>query len=113
MNPYTCHLTINNPNGLDDFTEIAGFHLANRGNADVTFLSATFQNTRNIPSIICRQFPNIRELYMSASNIETIGESSFSGCANLQQVTLVMNRIGAIPDNTFRTNIHLTNLNMA
>ncbi|KAL7015049.1 hypothetical protein ACKWTF_016261 [Chironomus riparius] len=113
MYPYTCHLTINNPNGLDDFTEIAGFHIANRGNADVTFLSATFQNTRNIPSIICRQFPNIRELYMTASNIENIGESSFAGCDNLNQVTLVMNRINAIPDNTFRSNIHLTILNMA
>lgn len=111
--PYTCHLTINNPIGLDNFVTIPGQHLPGRGNVDVTSLSASFQNTVNIPSVICRQFPNIQDLYMTSNNIQVIGESSFAGCGNLLQVSLVMNNIMGVPGNTFRNNPQLAVLNLA
>jgi hypothetical protein len=105
--PYTCQLTINNPAGSDDFTTIPGNHLPNRTNEDVQLVDAFSQNTLNIPSVICRQFPNLVDLYMTVSNIQIINESSFAGCRHLRSATLVYNAIQAVPANTFRNNPNL------
>lgn len=105
--PYTCQLTIQNPQGSDAFTSIPGQHLPNKSNADVELVDAFSQNTLNIPSVICQQFPNLVDLYMAVNNIQIIQESSFAACRNLRSATLVYNAINSIPANTFRNNPNL------
>lgn len=105
--PYTCDLTLINPNGLDNFDNIQGDHLESRGNDDVTLVNAYNQNSPIVPSIICRQFPNLRTLYLSNCNIQTINETAFAGCANLEQIMLSFNGITEIPAFTFRNSPNL------
>lgn len=98
---YECLMAINNPVG-GDFEDIEGDHLAERSNEDVIDVQAIMQNTRNIPSVICRTFPNTEDLSIEVSNVEFIDESSFEHCANLWRVNLNVNSIASVPDNTFR-----------
>lgn len=102
--PYTCDLTLVNPDGRDDFNRIEGNHLSNRSDVDVVMVNAFNQNSRIVPSVICRQFPSLKDLYISSSNIETINESAFADCANLVHILLSINRITEVPGNTFRNN---------
>jgi Leucine-rich repeat (LRR) protein len=104
---YTCALTISNPNGRDDFTEITGTHLTNRTNADVEYIDAFGQNSRNVPQIFCQQFPNTRTIYMSASGVAEVTENSFSGCAQLNTVALVFNSLTSLPNGLFGSNPQL------
>lgn len=105
--PYTCQLTIDNPEGSDAFTTIPGQHLPNRTDADVQVVDAFSQNSLNIPQIICQQFPNVVDLYFAVSNVQIIQESSFSGCTNLRSAILIYNAIHTVPANTFRNNPNL------
>lgn len=103
---YECLITINNPVGRD-FEAIGGEHLAGRSNEDVIDVQAIMQNTRNIPSVICRTFPNVEDMSIEVSHVEIIDESSFQHCTNLWRVNLNVNSITRIPDNTFRNNPNL------
>ena len=105
--PYTCDLTLVNPGGLDNFDSVQGEHLADRNDSDVVLVSAYNQNSRIIPSVICRQFPNLRDLNIASSNIVNINEAAFADCTNLQSIMLSFNEISEIPDNTFRNNERL------
>lgn len=105
--PYTCDLTLVNPGGLDNFDRVQGEHLAGRNDSDVLMVSGFNQNSRLVPSVICRQFPNLRDLYLSSSNIVNINEAAFVNCRNLERVMLSFNEISEIPDNTFRNNERL------
>lgn len=105
--PYTCQLSIENPNGLDNFQSIPGEHLPGRSDADVELVDSFSQNTLNIPQIICQQFPNTLDLYMAVNYIEIIQESSFAACTRLRSATLVYNNIEVVPPNTFRNNPNL------
>jgi len=105
--PYTCDLTLVNPVGLDNFDRIQGEHLAGRNDSDVVLVTAYNQNSRLVPSVICRQFPNLRDLYLSSSNIININEAAFVDCRNLEHLMLSFNEISEVPDNTFRNNERL------
>lgn len=105
--PYTCDLTLVNPGGLDNFDRIQGEHLPGRNDSDVRMVNGYNQNSRLVPSVICRQFPNLIDLYLSSSNIVNINEAAFADCRNLEHVMLSFNEISEVPDNTFRNNERL------
>lgn len=105
--PYTCQLTINNPEGSNDFTSIPGNHVEGFTDADVLLVDSFGQNSRNIPSVICQQFPNLRDLYFAVNNVEVIDETSFADCENLVSTILLFNSIRRVPANTFRNNRNL------
>lgn len=56
---YICELTIVNPLGAE-FESIGGSHLADMNDADVFVVEINDQNTLNLPSVVCTQFPGIR-----------------------------------------------------
>jgi hypothetical protein len=70
---YTCALSIENPDGLQ-FENIPGDHLPGFNDSHVERVEAIFQITTNIPAVICRQFPNLIELDVRASQIDTINQ---------------------------------------
>lgn len=109
---YACSLFIHNPNAFDEFEAIDGDHLAGRNNEDVTTLTAFYQNTRIIPSILCATFPNLQVVFVMQSNLEDLREASFADCANLEVLYLHDNWINAVPDFTFRNNPNLRQLEL-
>lgn len=109
---YTCTLTINNPTG-SEFDTIPGQHLTGLGNQDVINLIANFQNTRNIPAVICRQFPNLVSINMELNQISDLNENSFVGCGALLDLTLANNNIGSVPSNSFLSNTRLRDINLS
>lgn len=60
-------------------------------------VEAFSQSTTIVPSIICRQFINLRELYIGASNVVDISPSNFENCVNLEYLNLELNNIREIP----------------
>lgn len=105
--PYTCQLAISNPQGFDNFTTIPGTHVTGFTDADVLLVDAFSQNTLNVPSILCRQFPNVRDLYLAVNQIQIVDESAFAACANVEAVILLYNEISRVPANTFRNSPRL------
>ncbi|KAG5666390.1 hypothetical protein PVAND_014419 [Polypedilum vanderplanki] len=104
---YTCHLIIQNPLGRNNFTEIAGIHLFNFTNNDVEQVFGIYQNSLNIPSIICQSFPNTLDFIIEMSNIEVIDADTFVDCTVLEFIMIGINRIVSIPDGLFRNNVNL------
>lgn len=98
---YLCFLTLNNPDGFDNITAITGTHLENRTDADVTYIFRDWGSTANIPSIICSQFPNLRNLDLTNFGIQTVAENSIAGCTGLTFFRLWRNQITALPENLF------------
>lgn len=109
---YACRLNISNPIGRDAFTVVPGEHLPGRTNADVTEIDFLNQNTRNIPAIVCEQFPNIKTFIAWGSNIDLITPRSFSGCTQMEALNLFVNNINNIPPNTFANNPLLSYLEL-
>ncbi|XP_070495311.1 leucine-rich repeat-containing protein 15-like [Chironomus tepperi] len=110
---YICTLNIQNPTGLDDFTEIGGTHLEGRTNADVTGLYLEFvSRTINFPRIICSQFPNLEHINYSAMDVVEINENTFSGCQNLAWLRLWYNEIEVIHERAFASNTRLSYLDL-
>jgi hypothetical protein len=89
---YTCVLFIFNPDGLDNFKEITGDHLPNRGNDDVEIVYAAFGTSPNIPQIICNQFSNITEMEFVFMRTVTVEGDPFAGCNQLKNLLLPGNR---------------------
>jgi Leucine-rich repeat (LRR) protein len=108
-NDYICHMTIQNPKG-EDFYYIPGAHMDNLTNSDVRILDAMRQETIIIPSTICRQFPNLVDLYIDESFVESINEDAFEHCRNLEWLDLYGNAITSIPDFTFSNSPRLLDL---
>ncbi|KAL7043464.1 hypothetical protein ACKWTF_001521 [Chironomus riparius] len=111
MNAYYCDLTIQNPNGLNNFTEIRGTHSPGRENEDVTSIIRTSSSiSTNFPSIICNTFPNVQTLKAWSIGIERIDEDSFKNCRNLDFLDLSGNRIFEIHEKSFSENKRLNSL---
>jgi Leucine-rich repeat (LRR) protein len=104
---YACRMTIQNVQGRNDFNEIDGNHLPNQTNFNVRVLESNRGDSRNIPSVICKQFPNLRRIYISTSFIQIVNEESFEDCLDLQHISLPGNEIIQIPDFTFANNQNL------
>lgn len=109
---YMCTLASHNPRGFDGFTSIEGEHLEGLANENVVMIYANGANMRNIPSVICQQFPNIWEMMFTRSNIEQLSEASFRNCTGLQYVFIMENLIRSIPDNTFANSPNMVYLSM-
>jgi hypothetical protein len=109
---YRCNLTIHNRAGRDDFTEIAGDHLSSMRDRDVTVLVAHEQNSKNIPSIICEQFENLRDLTFTGSRVDILTTRTFAGCQHLRNVVIFSNQLRELPENLFGFNRNLRFVNV-
>lgn len=109
---YSCDMDITNPFG-NDFSRVAGEHLADREDSDVLSVIAMFQSTRNVPPVICRQFNALRDLVVMSSFVEVISQQSFSECRALERLDLSYNEIATVDDNTFSNSQLLRELNLA
>lgn len=106
---YTCNLYINNPDGIE-FDEIEGNHTGVNTNDNVRLVQGLYQNSRNVPSILCESFPNLVEIFLEISNVEVLTTASFFACENIQMLFLGLNAIASIPDGVFATNRNLHTL---
>ncbi|XP_070509040.1 insulin-like growth factor-binding protein complex acid labile subunit [Chironomus tepperi] len=97
---YGCDLQIVNPNG-QEFLTITGAHLPLKFDLDVLDVSAKFQNTKNIPSIICRKFVNLKRLEIIWSEASVMTTDSFRNCRNLEVLDLSGNIFREIPADVF------------
>ena len=105
---YTCDLTIQNPNGLNNFASIGGTHLSGKTNSDVRQVFRIIgSNTTNVPSIICDTFQSVTRLVYSEMGIKTIDEKAFKNCKKLQLVGFTSNKISRIDENAFVENSEL------
>lgn len=102
---YVCYLTIQNPNGLNNFTRVGGTHMQGRTNEDVVSIQRTDSTiTTNVPSILCNTFPNVIRIDLWLGVIEKIDEDSFSNCKRLNTLDLRYNRITEINEKAFIEN---------
>jgi Leucine-rich repeat (LRR) protein len=106
---YVCHMSVRNPLG-NQFSAIEGDHLSGRGNADVRILDIVSSNTRNVPEIICQQFPQVTRMLIYDDFVETINQQAFAACANLELLHLGRNLITIVPVNTFANSPRLREL---
>lgn len=110
---YICTLEIFNNDTSADFELIDGEHLNGFTNTNVTSIRASMQLTANIPPVICRQFPNLRQIYIVLSGVQVIDQSSFAGCPHLQNLLLYLNNITEIPSMTFSNNQNLMHVDLS
>lgn len=99
-NEYICNAQVHNPFN-EDFQVITGEHLTYRSNDEISKVNINSQNTRTFPSIICKQFKNVREILIIDSNMDILDSSAFENCKNLEKISINLNRITAIPANLF------------
>jgi Leucine-rich repeat (LRR) protein len=97
---YFCIMDVHNPDGVA-FNAIEGEHVAGQTNTNVVSANAFYQNTRTIPSVICRQFPNLERMMITGSGIEEILPENLENCANLRELYVHVNRIRTIAAGTF------------
>lgn len=110
-NNYGCSLNINNPDGLDDAVSIGGAHLGSGSYIDEygnlistsTYNDSSVQyvrvvgTTKNIPSAICRQFPNVEELSLFDVDIQIVTATK---CSKLTELDIRYNLLeeSTLPD---------------
>lgn len=102
----TCKMSINNPNGLNNFTEISGTHLTGYTNADVIFIYTVTDigcTSSNIPRIILNTFPNVERVYVTNCGVTGIDDETFAGCSQITWLELGLNNIKSISANAFIT----------
>lgn len=113
---YYCDLSIFNPDGLNNFTSIAGNHLEGKSNMDVQKLKPleTFNSvSTNFPSIICDTFINVSDMeFLWRFGIQRIDADSFRNCRFLKNLNLVYNNITQIDEDAFVENVRLEQLNL-
>lgn len=109
---YSCDLTINNPNGLNNFTEIGGIHLEGHTDDDVTTVYRVSGVSTNVPSIICEQFTNLDSIELYFTGLIAIGDSDFAGCPRVTGLGLSANLISEISTNAFATLTELVYINL-
>ncbi|KAJ6636570.1 Leucine-rich repeat-containing protein 15 [Pseudolycoriella hygida] len=110
---YGCEMTINNPNGLNNFTEIGGIHLEGFTANDVNTVIVSRGSTPNIPEIICETFPNVVLLDFYNVGITQVDDNALSACSSVTQLHFLFNRISSIQANAFASLRSLTNLELA
>lgn len=111
---YSCVLTAQNPNGLNNFLTIEGTHLAGKTDADVFYVVKQVGcNTAVIPSIICSKFPNLVDLDMNSCGIKRLEEASLKGCRKLSFFLALYNSITDVHEKTFFDNIALQHVSLS
>lgn len=110
---YTCYLTIQNPNGLNNFQDIDGVHEEGMTDEDVVKLEAVSGSfTPNIPSIFCEKFKNLNSIVMKDVGIAQIGDLNFNECKKLFLLDFGFNSISKVHENSFVENLELQFLNL-
>lgn len=110
---YTCNLRIYNPNGLNNFIEINGTHMAGMTNNDVKVISEAHGSvSKNFPSIICSQFKNIQYILMAGTQIQRLDDYSFESCKNVTQINFFRSNITQLSEKTFESNENLVELQL-
>lgn len=105
---YACDLTIRNPNGFNNFTQIEGVHFQGYINADLELLyRGGGSESTNVPSIICETFPNLRRMQLYNLGVTEIDDTAFIGCSRLSELGLSSNRISSISASAF---VHLVDI---
>lgn len=110
-NSYTCMLTIDNPDGVDVFSGIHGFHMDGRTNDDVFSVNINAGITTIIPRVICDSFRNIRRFDSNRNvGIQRLTENALSSCTNLLTFTSFSNPVTEIHPNFLRNNVNLVGI---
>lgn len=109
---YMCTFSSHNPIG-NQFASIDGDHVVGRNDSDVVVFYARNQNMRSIPTAVCRQFTNLREMMVFESRIERIDAASFLNCRNVQSVYIQDGLLRVVPDGTFTNAQNLRTLSLA
>lgn len=108
---YSCRLTIDNPDGLNNYAGISGTHVAGFSDVDVLYVYNTVGSiSRNVPMIICKQFTRLRRVYLQSAGIQRIDDSSFRNCANLEYLSFFNNSLSVLEQNSFVGNQNLERL---
>lgn len=107
---YTCDLTIQNPTGLNNFTDIRGNHRENYSDQDVMGVRSVIGVTPNFPSIVCEKFQNIRAINILAIGVQRIHDYSLRNCSLLVSFTSILNAFTEIDENAFIGNPELYEL---
>lgn len=110
---YSCKLTVDNPNGSNNYTDIQGTHLEGFSDELVVYAEAlSDSNSFNVPSIICEKFKNLKSLYFSKSGIRQINDFSFRSCSKLTTLGFTNNSLLEIGSDSFATLTELETLMM-
>lgn len=110
---YACELTINNADGLNNFTEIGGIHLDGYTNADTELLYRSGDSaSTNVPSIICGTFPNLIRMQLYFIGLTEIDDTAFAGCSRLNELGLSSNRIRSVSASALVDLVRLTYINL-
>jgi len=108
---YTCDLTIQNPNGRNNFTDISGGHAWFRGDGNVeSVFSMPGSYSIIVPAVICNKFYNNIWIHLRSIGIKVVDYYAFRNCKNLQYVDLNSNEITDINGMSFTNNLQLTTL---
>ncbi|KAG5669550.1 hypothetical protein PVAND_017437 [Polypedilum vanderplanki] len=105
INQWMCELCIRNPRGRNDFTHIEGTLPPETSYNEILHVGMASQWTKNLPTIICYQFPQLLNINILSSRIEIINQESLKYCNNLIRFSLFSNNIAEIPDDTFSSNL--------
>lgn len=106
---YACTLLIYNPNGLNNFLQINGTHVAGMTDGHVSLIvQANGALSKNIPSIICSKFANVQNIELRGIQIQKVDDYSFRNCTNMAYLNLYSNKINEIHEKTFERNEKLS-----
>lgn len=109
---YRCDARIHNPVD-EDFQTIVGQHATGRSDDDVQLVSVLQQNTKTFPAVICRQFRDIREIFVMESRLEFLEAPAFENCRTLEQIYITQNNIRTIPARLFINSPNLFYVSLA
>lgn len=105
---YTCFITIDNANGLDNFQSIEGQHLPDSTDSSVTDIRADGGNTPIFPQIVCRKFSALLYIVISINiGVQRLTEFSFVNCFNLEWIQFENNLITEVHSATLRDNVKI------
>ncbi|KAL7043568.1 hypothetical protein ACKWTF_001577 [Chironomus riparius] len=107
---YYCDLVINNPSGLNNFSDIKGQHQPNDNDDDVRGVwhyEESSSTSLNVPSVLCKKFRDLKYISLFKLGISRIDDFSFSGCKRLLDVQLHHNNLKVISNNSFANNPNL------
>ncbi|KAL7043479.1 hypothetical protein ACKWTF_001533 [Chironomus riparius] len=108
--PTACNgnLTIFNPNGLNNFTEITGPTRQDDLLTELYSVSGSY--SVNVPQLICETFKKLSKIGLAQMSLERIDDYSFRSCKELTFIFLWGNNISYIDENAFSENPKLIQL---
>lgn len=107
---YHCSLFIVNLNGFDGFTSIPGDHIEGGSNDLVSSIGTDQAWTTILPSVICRQFKNLKRFDFYSQYDYDVTNLSLENCFNLNY--LYLSRVKSIESQAFRNLNYVTMLSL-